>query len=73
MLAKAPAGKRGSLLGVTFFGLLTPVFYIVIRGFAADTIKEDVRQQPSMSLDCAVRVTQRQRLGVAELAPAVGI
>ena len=32
------------MLGVTFFGLLlTPVFYVVIRGFASDTIKEKPR------------------------------
>ncbi len=30
------------MLGVTFFGLLlTPVFYVVIRGFSSDTIKEE--------------------------------
>ena len=32
------------MLGVTFFGLLlTPIFYVVIRGFASDTIKEEPR------------------------------
>ena len=31
------------MLGVTFFGvLLTPVFYVVIRGFASDTAKKKV-------------------------------
>ena len=29
------------MLGVTFFGLLlTPIFYVVIRGFASDTIED---------------------------------
>ncbi|MDQ2659751.1 MAG: efflux RND transporter permease subunit, partial [Verrucomicrobiota bacterium] len=41
------------MLGVTFFGLLlTPVFYVVIRGFASETIKETApakaaNQQPA--------------------------
>ena len=32
------------ILGVTFFGLLlTPIFYVVIRGFASDTKEEEPR------------------------------
>jgi hypothetical protein len=38
-------------LGVIFFGLLlTPVFYVVIRGFASDTIRVKPRQPAALSL-----------------------
>ncbi len=34
------------MLGVTFFGLLlTPIFYVVIRGFASDTAEEEPREK----------------------------
>ncbi|HEY1582438.1 MAG TPA: multidrug efflux RND transporter permease subunit [Chthoniobacterales bacterium] len=39
------------MLGVTFFGLLlTPVFYVVIRGFASDTKKEMASEQAAIPL-----------------------
>ncbi len=38
------------MLGVTFFGLLlTPIFYVVIRGFASDTIKEEAGERAPVS------------------------
>jgi hydrophobe/amphiphile efflux-1 (HAE1) family protein len=47
------------MLGVTFFGLLlTPIFYVVIRGFAADAIQEKpATKKPAPPLEEAAPAT----------------
>ncbi len=48
------------MLGVTFFGLLlTPVFYVVIRGFASDTIKEKPPGKAALPLGAAPSLKPR--------------
>ncbi|MGH8163645.1 MAG: efflux RND transporter permease subunit, partial [Rhodanobacteraceae bacterium] len=42
------------MLGVTFFGLLlTPIFYVVIRGFSSETIKEKPPKKAPVALSAA--------------------